>query len=440
MKSWREYSNVTKMKFVLYSLIGIFMFFTPIDIGGRKTIALDHLVVFFLGIPHFKILYGSILVVIGALLPFYRKTWNKDRLTLVFSLLKLLGIPFVFMMVFQKGPDFLMRKDMIPFIYDKIVVPVTTIVPIGSVFLALIISYGLMEFVGVFMQTVMRPVWKTPGRSAIDAVASFVGSYSIALLITNRVYKEGKYTDKEAVIIATGFSTVSVTFMIIVAKTLGIMEIWNIYFWATVLVTFLVTAITARLYPISRKEEKYFQKKEGNREQEVRENRFQIALESGLYSCEMAPGIVKNTIQNLKDGILLASNIAPSLMSIGVIGLILANYTPIFTWIGFLFYPFMSLARVPDAMLASKALAMGIAEMFLPALLVTESAFATKMIIAITCVSEVLFFSASIPCMMGTEIPISFKEYFIIWFERVVLSILISIPVVWLIQVIFHIS
>lgn len=49
-----------------------------------------------------------------------------------------------------------------------------------------------MEFVGIFMKPVMQPIWKTPGRSAIDAVASFVGSYSVALLITNRVYKEGK--------------------------------------------------------------------------------------------------------------------------------------------------------------------------------------------------------------------------------------------------------
>ena len=40
----------------------------------------------------------------------------------------------------------------------------------------------------------------------------------LALLITNRVYKEGKYTTKEAAIIATGFSTVSATFMIIIAK------------------------------------------------------------------------------------------------------------------------------------------------------------------------------------------------------------------------------
>lgn len=45
-----------------------------------------------------------------------------------------------------------MNKDVIPFIFSKIVVPVITIVPIGAVFLALIINYGLMEFVGIFMK------------------------------------------------------------------------------------------------------------------------------------------------------------------------------------------------------------------------------------------------------------------------------------------------
>ena len=80
-------------------------------------------------------------------------------------------------------------------------VSVTTIVPIGSVFLAFLTGFGLMEFIGVFMEPVMRPFFKTPGRSAVDAVASFVGSYSLALLITNRVYMEDTYTKKEAAII-----------------------------------------------------------------------------------------------------------------------------------------------------------------------------------------------------------------------------------------------
>ena len=64
------------------------------------------------------------------------------------------------MALMNVGPEFLMNKSTIPFIYSKIVVPVITIVPIGAVFLALLINYGLMEFVGVFMRPVMRPLWQ----------------------------------------------------------------------------------------------------------------------------------------------------------------------------------------------------------------------------------------------------------------------------------------
>ena len=120
--------------------------------------------------------------------------------------------------LFKSRTAWFFAPDVGPFLYEKLVISVSLLVPIGSAFLALLVGYGLLEFIGTFCRPIMRPLWNTPGRSAIDAVASFVGSYSLALLITNRVYKEGKYTTKEAAIIATGFSTVSATFMIIIAK------------------------------------------------------------------------------------------------------------------------------------------------------------------------------------------------------------------------------
>ena len=40
--------------------------------------------------------------------------------------------------------------------------------------------------------------------------------------------------------------------------------------------------------------------------------------------------------------------------------------------------------------------------------------------------SEILFFSASIPCVMGTDIDISLKDIIIVWVERVILSLLIA--------------
>lgn len=283
------------------------------------------------------------------------------------------------------------------------------------------------------MQTVMKPIWKTPGRSALDAVASFVGSYSLAILITNRVYKEGKYTGKEAAIIATGFSTVSATFMIIVADTLGIMEYWLLYFWLTLVITFIVTAVTARIYPLSKKPDTYYDDQIGDVEKVVTSDRVRTAWEAGMAAFDKAPTLVESVITNLKDGVMLAIAIGPTLMSVGVIGLVIATYTPVFDIVGYIFYPFTWLLRVPEPLLAAKASALSIAEMFLPALLVTEAPMITKFLIAIVSVSERLFFSASIPCMMATEIPLTFKDYIIIWVERVIITIIITVPILYLI-------
>ncbi|MGI0518358.1 YjiH family protein [Treponema denticola] len=422
----------TIIRFVVYSLIGIFMFFIPIAIGGKKTIPLDHIVGLIQKIPYYAKYWGLLLCCVGVVFPFVTGAWKKTKVKMVFSFINILAIPFAIMTVFNVGPEALLAKGMLPFIYGKIVVPVTTIVPIGSVFLAFIVGYGLMEFVGVFMRPVMKPVWKTPGRSAIDAVASFVGSYSIALLITNRVYKEGKYTNKEAAIIATGFSTVSATFMIIVAKTLGFMEHWNFYFWTTVIVTFIVTAITARIYPLSKKADSYYEDSKGDIETDVKGNKFKIALGEAVKVCSAAPSLPQNVKINLLDGIKLAIGLAPSLMAIGSLGLIIAKYTPVFDIIGYIFVPFTWLIQLPEPVLAAKALATSIAEMFLPAPLVANASAGTRLVVAVACVSEILFFSASIPCMMSTEIPLKMKDYLIIWVERVILSILLTAPFVYL--------
>lgn len=429
----KRVEGIKVFKFILYALIGIFMFFVPITVNGKSSIPLDHIVNYIKAIPFFGPVYAGSVVTIGALLPFIKKTWNKNITTTIFSILKLLGIVFVFMAIFNVGPAFLLADDVVPFIYKSIVISVTTIVPIGSIFLAFLVNYGLMEFIGIFMQPIMKPVWKTPGRSAIDAVASFVGSYSLALLITNRVYTEGKYTGKEAAIIATGFSTVSATFMVIVANTLGIMDYWLLYFWLTLVVTFIVTAITARIYPLNKKPEYYYNNQVGNPEKLATGNRFVMAFEEGMEAFDKAPTVVESIVGTFKDGIILALSIGPLLMSIGVIGVVLAEYTPIFDIIGYIFYPFTWITRVPEPLLAAKANALSIAEMFLPALLVTEAPMITKFLIAVVSVSEVLFFSASIPCMIATEIPLTMKDYIIIWIERVALSILITAPILHLI-------
>lgn len=418
-------SNIAK--FFILNLIGIFMFFVTVEIGGTSSIPVDFIVTNIRKIPMFETIYGTAIVLVGAVYPFIRKTWNKDKVTMVFSFLKLLAIPSMIIWLTKMGPARWFDGDMLPFIYNKVVLPVSCLVPVGAVFLSFLINYGLMEFIGVFMKPVMRPIWKTPGRSAVDAVASFVGSYSVGLLITNRVYKQGFYSTKEAAIIATGFSTVSATFMVVVAKTLGLMDHWNVYFWSTLIITFIVTAITTRIYPLSKKPDTGYQGMNVIPEPIAEKGILTTAWEEGLEACSKAPGIIEGTKQNFVDGINMALGIAPSLMSVGFLGLLIAEYTPVFEWIGYIFVPFAMLVGFGgEAVMMGEACAISLAEMFLPANIVASASPFAQYVTAIMCVAEILFFSASIPCVMGTDIDLSLKDIIIVWVERVILALVIA--------------
>lgn len=429
----KKYNTMDVVVFVLYALFGIFMFFIPINLMGSNTIPIDHITNLVKKIPYYNLIFGVFIVISGILYAIKSKSWQKSKLHMVFFALKLVSLVFVFMYVTNIGPARIFDKDMLPLIWNSIMVSVTTIVPIGSVFLAFLTGFGLMEFIGVFMEPVMRPVFKTPGKSAVDAVASFVGSYSLALLITNRVYMEDTYTKKEAAIIATGFSTVSATFMIIVANTLDLMDHWLVYFWVTLFVTFIVTAITARIYPLSKKPQEYYSGKEYIPE-EKKKVTFKDAADAGMAAYKKSDNLFAVIKDNFVDGFKMSLNIAPSLLGVGMVGLLLAEYTPIFDILGYIFYPFTLITRVEEPLMVAQALGMSIAEMLLPAPIVANAGLGiiAKMLVAVVSVSEILFFSASIPVIMGTEIPLKFSDYIIIWIERVILSIVITMPILYI--------
>ena len=124
-------------KFILLNAIGIFMFFITITIGGKSSIPVDHVVTYIRKIPFFELIYGTGIVLVGAVWPFIRKTWNKNKVTMVFSFLKLLAIPSMFIWLTKMGPARWFDGDMMPFIYNKVVLPVSCLVPVGAVFLVL---------------------------------------------------------------------------------------------------------------------------------------------------------------------------------------------------------------------------------------------------------------------------------------------------------------
>ena len=174
------------LRLLAYSSIGLVMFFLPLEIAGKTTILFDHAATY-LAQQQRSLSIALVLTLMawGAAAPFARGSWRASTTTAVFSVLKVMGLVLALMYLLKLGPAPLFEKDMLPFLFDKLALTVGLIVPLGAVALAFLVGFGLLELVGVLMQPVMRPIWRTPGHSAIDAVASFVGSYSVGLLITN---------------------------------------------------------------------------------------------------------------------------------------------------------------------------------------------------------------------------------------------------------------
>ena len=420
--------------FVSASLFGIFIFFIPVMFNGQNTIPLDHIVSFITTrIPNACAIFTFAVIVIGGILPFAQGTWKKDSVTIAFSLIKLLAIGPVVMVMFDIGPYTLMQPNMLPFLFRKVAVPVAIIVPIGATLLTFITVYGLLEFIGVLMRPIMRPVWKLPGIATVNAVTSFVGSFAIGILLTNRLYNEGKFSRREAVIVIGGFSTASAAFMVIVTKTLGLMERWNTFFWVTLIVTFAVSAIIARLWPLSSYEDSYATPT-GKPEHEHKGNLLKAAFNEGMKTAGNAPALVQNLKSSFVDGMMMNLRMLPSILSFGVASLLLIKMTPVFDILAYIYYPITKLFGIPDAMLVAKASAIVGAEMFIPSVLAAGAgaADASKFVIGVVSISVILFFSGSIPVIIATDVNFSLRHMLVVILERTVLTLLIVCPIAML--------
>ena len=67
--------------------------------------------------------------------------------------------------------------------------------------------------------------------------------------------------------------------------------------------------------------------------------RIATAYERALAVARNATGLLENIRLNFREGLMMICSILPSIMSVGLLGLLLAKHTPVFDWLGYVFYP-----------------------------------------------------------------------------------------------------
>lgn len=120
-----------------------------------------------------------------------------------------------------------------------------------AVLAPLLLDFGFVQFVSVFIGPIMRPLFKVPSRSAVDCVASLMGSSSMAVVITAKMHKHRYYSDREAAVMVSSFSLAGIYSIYAVAFLLdiGYFFIWLLAVIYTAM--FSIALVLPRIWPLS---------------------------------------------------------------------------------------------------------------------------------------------------------------------------------------------
>ena len=437
------------LSFFIPSCIGIFLFMTPIFFNGQVSIPvaifskwLQEALSDLLG----PLILGVIMITsIGTLATkvfkpnfiikneFLNNLFNVSN---VWVIIRMLAIIFTVMTYFEVGPEMVYSPDTGGLVLQELLMILFPIFLFAGLFLPLLLDFGLLEFIGVLLAKFMRPVLKLPGRSAIDCIASWLGDGTISIILTNKQYEGGFYTKREASVISTTFSLVSITFTLVVINTVGLGHMFLQYYFAINVACIAAIFILPKLPPLSRIKDVYIDESPLIvKEEDTKQiNYFKHGVSMAIKQAQEKNVFKVIFVDGFKNVIDMWFAVIPSVMGIGTIALIIAEYTPIFKILGLPFVPLLMLLGIPEAVAASQALVAGFADMLLPAIMITgiESEL-TRFVIAATSVSQLVYLSEVGAVILASKIPLSLKDLFIIFIQRT----FITLPIIAIIARLF---
>lgn len=438
----KRFSVNNYLKFIIPSIIGILLFMFPIKYKGDTTIIValfaekltDVLEVILPTILLFLVNFTGILTLIYKI---FKPTVIEENEFLkgqfdvgnFWTLVRVIGMILSILVYFNIGPEWIWSENTGGLILNDLMLGLFSIFLFAGFLLPLLTDFGLLEFIGALLTPVMRPVFTLPGRSSIDCIASWVGDGTIGVTLTNKQYLDGYYTAREAAVIATNFSAVSITFSLVVLKQVELANLFGVFYLTIIIAGVIAAIILPKIPPLSKKTDTYYTGEKKDIGENVPDGFTNV--EWGTYlALEKAEesGNIRNFIKNgIKTVLDMWLGVMPVIMAFGTIALIIAETTPIFQWLGIPFIPLLKLLRIPYAKEASQTMIVGFADMFLPSVLgATIASEMTRFVVAAVSVTQLVYLSEVGAVILGSDIPVSFKDLFIIFIQRT----LVTLPII----------
>ncbi len=435
-------------KFILPSALGILLFMIPMKLDGNITIPIkfiaDHVYEKIEGILPVLSLYIMFFSALISIICYFKPSFYEKHSILKEGLavtpVKITSRIFAFIVILLTYLHvdtgvlyYITNSETGGFVLHHMLPLLVVVDTIAAFLLPLLLDFGLLEYIGTILSKFMRPVFKLPGRAAIDCLTSWLGDGTLGVILTHHQYEDGHYSAREAAVIATTFSAVSITLSIVVLSEVNLMEYFGLYYLCICFIGILCAIVLPRIPPLSLKKDTYLV--EGQRiSEEVPEHHksshhygLHLAVQRAEKHKSVRPFIHHGAVNTLT----MWLNVLPSIVTIGTLSLILAYHTGLFTIVGKPFIPLLELLQVPEAVNASKTMVVGFVSMFTPAILAEEIIVSemTKFIIAVVSVTQLIYLSEVGSLVLGLKLPVKLYELFIIFIERTILSLLIICPI-----------
>lgn len=429
--------------FFIPSMLGLFLFMAPISYQGDLTIPVAVLA------KHLQATIGDAMVglvtsIIGFMAiaslvariakpRFVRNSQFFTNLLLpspMWLMVRVIGGIAVVMSYFQLGPEAIWQQNTGGLVLEGLLPTLFSVFIFAGLLLPLLLNFGLLELFGTLLSKIMRPVFNLPGRGAIDCIASWLGDGSVGILLTSKQYENKFYTMREAAVIGTTFSAVSITFSLVVLAQVDLEHLFLPFYGSICLAGIVAAIIVPRLPPLRYKKDHYIDGSQPHKDAEVipaGHSAFSWGLKLALKKAAKVTSVKSVFAEGVKNAVDMVFGVLPVVMGLGTLALIVAEYTSVFEWLGMPFIPYLELLGVPEAAVASKTIVVGFADMFIPSILAAAiDNEMTRFVIAAMSVTQLIYMSEVGALLLGSRIPVNIVELFVIF----ILRTLITLPVI----------
>lgn len=300
----------------------------------------------------------------------------------------------------------------------------------------MLLDFGLVQFVAVYASPVMRPLFRVPGRSAVDCIASWLGSSSMAVVITAKMHLSGYYNDREATVMITNFSLTGIYNIYAVTTLLNLRYAFPKIIFSVYLTTFILAVIMPRIWPLNKIPEKYHGGIDNFSLQEHEER-----YGHSIFEWAVLRGINKARHMNIKAYFNESFSIAlpllfgtiPLMITFGTIFLSIADMSRILAYISAPISYLLTLSGIPEAKMLGGTVIFAFIDQYLAVAygqtLSTETA--RFLCICLTTVGLINITEVGLHVWHST-IPISFSQMLLVYLMRIVISMFFLVPLCYI--------